>query len=135
MSKGRILIVDDALFMRNLIGDVVSKAGFEVCGEGSNAVEGVELYKKLKPDLLTLDIVMPKMEEVDGITAVKQIVSLDPSARIIVVSALAEKKLIRQALAYGAKEFIIKPFTSDKLLMVVKKVLSEEFIPDGGNAV
>lgn len=135
MKKKRILVVDDALFMRNLIGDIVSKAGFEICGEAGNAVEGVEQYKKLKPDLVTLDIVMPKMEEVDGLTAVKQIVSFDPSARIVVISALAEKKLIREALAFGAKEFIIKPFTSEKLLTVINKVLTEENIPGGGHSI
>lgn len=123
-QKKRILVVDDALFMRNLIRDTLEKAGFEVCGEASNAVEGVELYKKLNPDMVTLDIVMPRMEETDGISAVRDIVQFDANAKIIVISALAERKLVQQALLYGAKDFIAKPFTAEKLLSVVKKILS-----------
>lgn len=121
--KKRVLVVDDALFMRSLIKDILVKADFEICGEAGNAVEGVEMYKQLRPDLITLDIVMPKMEEVDGITAVKQIIYVDPKANIIVVSALAEKRLIQEALSYGAKEYIVKPFTASKLVGVVNKVL------------
>jgi two-component system, chemotaxis family, chemotaxis protein CheY len=124
--KKRILVIDDAIFMRSLIKDILTKADFEICGEAENAVEGVELYKQLRPDLVTLDIVMPKMEEVDGITAVKQIIYIDPRANIIVVSALAEKRLIQEAMSYGAKEYIVKPFTASKLVGVVNKVLSIE---------
>lgn len=126
MNKKRILIVDDALFMRTLIKDILTKAGFEVCAEASNAMEGIEKYKELKPDLVTLDIVMPLIEEIDGVTAVKEIISFEPQAKIIVVSALGEKHLIEQSLAYGAKDFIIKPFTAPKLLDVVKRILDEE---------
>ena len=117
--------------MRNFIGDILTKVGFSICGEAENAVDGVEQYKQLKPDLVTLDIVMPRMEEVDGLSAVKQIVSFDPSAKVVIVSALAEKKLIQQALAFGAREFIIKPFTEEKLVAVVERVLSEECFPSG----
>ena len=123
--KNRILIVDDADFMRGLIKDIIVKAGYEVCGEASNALEGVEKYKKLKPDLVTLDIVMPRMEEIDGITAVKEIMYFDPRAKVIIISALAEKRLIQEALSYGAREFVVKPFTSEKLLGVISKILSE----------
>lgn len=124
MAK-KVLVVDDALFMRNLIKGILVKAGFEVCGEGANALEGVELYKKLKPDLVTLDIVMPKMEELDGISAVKHIMAFDAKANIIVVSALAERRLVEEALSYGAKDFVVKPFTSEKLTDVVNRVLGE----------
>ena len=124
-DKKRILIVDDALFMRNLLRDSLVRSGFEICGEASNALEGVEKFKELKPDLVTLDIVMPKMEEIDGISAVKEIINLDPGAKVIVISALAERKLVQQALIYGAKDFIAKPFTCEKLLGVVRKVLGE----------
>lgn len=126
MAEKRILIVDDAMFMRNLIKDILSNAGFNVCGEAANAVEGVERYKQLKPDLVTLDIVMPRMEEIDGITAVKQIITVDPGARIIVISALAERRLVEEALGYGARDFIVKPFTAEKLLTVIKRILVEE---------
>lgn len=121
--KKRILIVDDAMFMRNLIGDILKKNDFEICGEASDAIEGVEKYKELKPDLITLDIVMPKMEEVDGVTAVKQVISIDPQAKILVISSLAEKALVQQALAFGAKDFVPKPFNPDKLVEAVKKIL------------
>lgn len=124
MIKKRILIIDDALFMRNLIKDVLTEAGFEVCGETANALEGVEKYKELKPDLVTLDIVMPKMEEIDGVMAVREIISFDPEANIVIVSALGEKKLIQQALEYGAKDFVVKPFTAQRLSRVVKNILS-----------
>ena len=97
MGAKRILIVDDALFMRNLIKDIVTKNGFEVCGESANALDGVRQFNDLKPDLVTLDIVMPKMEEMDGITAIKQMISSDPGANIIVVSALAERRLVEEA--------------------------------------
>jgi two-component system chemotaxis response regulator CheY len=134
MIEKRILIIDDAMFMRNLIKDILTKAGFEVCGEAGNAVEGVEKYKELKPDLVTLDIVMPRMEEIDGITAVKQIIAIDPTAKIIVVSVLAERKLVEEALSYGAKDFIVKPFTAEKLLMVIRRVLGEGAAQSGGDS-
>jgi len=121
----KILVVDDALFMRNLIKGILTKNGYEVCGEGANAIEAVELYKKLKPDMMTLDIVMPKMEEMDGITAVKQIMTMDSRANIVVVSALAERRLVEEALSFGAKDFVVKPFTAEKLLEVVRRVLGE----------
>ena len=124
MAK-KILIVDDALFMRNLIKGILTKNGYEVCGEGANAIEAVEFYKKLKPDLMTLDIVMPKMEEMDGITAVKQIITMDARANIVVVSALAERRLVEEALSFGAKDFVVKPFTAEKLLEVIRRVLGE----------
>ena len=126
MNKKRVLIVDDALFMRNLIKDIVIKAGFEICGVADNALVGVQMYKELKPDLVTFDIVMPMMEEMDGITAVKNIMSFAPQAKIIVVSALGDRRLIQEALVYGAKDFVVKPFTVEKLLGIIKKVLSEE---------
>ena len=124
MAK-KILVVDDALFMRNLIKGILTKNGYEICGEGANAIEAVELYKKLKPDMMTLDIVMPKMEEMDGITAVKQIMTMDGRANIVVVSALAERRLVEEALTFGAKDFVVKPFTAEKLLEVVRRVLGE----------
>lgn len=123
--KKRILIVEDVLFTRNLIKDILTKNGFEVCGEASNAIEGVRKYKELRPDLVTLDIVMPRMEEIDGIDAVKEIVSFDSLAKVVIVSALAERPLIQEALSYGAKEFVTKPFTAKRLVEVIEKVLSK----------
>ena len=106
MSK-RILIVDDAIFMRSLIRDVLSDNGYEVCAEAENAVEGVARYKELKPDLVTFDIVMPRMEELDGLSAVKEILVFDPQARIVVISALLGSKLIQQALSFGEVNILI----------------------------
>jgi len=126
MVKKRILIVDDSLFMRNLIKSVLEEAGFEVCGEASNALEGVKLYKELRPDLVTLDIIMPKIEELDGITAIKEILFFDPRAKIIIISALGEHRLVQEALRYGAKDYVVKPFTKIELLKVIRKVLGEE---------
>ncbi len=125
MVKKRILIIDDSLFMRNLIKSILEEAGFEICGEASNALEGVKLYKELRPDLVTLDVIMPKMEELDGITAIKEILFFDPQAKIVVVSALGERKLFQEALSYGAKDYIVKPFTKIELLKVIRKVLGE----------
>lgn len=124
--KKRILIVDDALFMRNLIKSILEEAGFEVCGEASNALEGLRLYRELRPDLVTWDIIMPKMEELDGITAIKEILSFDSQAKIIVVSALGERRLVQEALRCGAKDYIVKPFTKMELLKAIEKVLGEE---------
>ncbi len=126
MAKKRILIVDDALFMRNLIKSILEEAGFEVCGEASNALEGVKLYKELRPDLVTLDVIMPKIEELDGITAIKEILFFDPQAKIVIISALGEHRLVQEALRYGAKDYIVKPFTKAGLLNVIRKVLGEE---------
>lgn len=128
MIKKRALIVDDALFMRNLIRDILVRTGFEVCGEASNALEGVQKYKELRPDFVTLDIVMPMMEEMDGVSAVKEIISLDPQAKIVVISALGDRRLVQEALAYGAKDFVVKPFTAEKLTEVVKRI-----VPEGGS--
>ncbi|MCK4810282.1 MAG: response regulator [Candidatus Omnitrophica bacterium] len=126
MEKKRILIVDDALFMRNLIKGVVTEAGFEICGEADNALAGVQKYKDLKPDLMTLDIVMPMMEEMDGIMAVKNIISFDSQAKIIVVSSLGDRRLIQEALLYGAKDYVVKPFTVERLLEIIRRIFSEE---------
>jgi len=125
MIAKRVLVVDDAVFMRNLIKDTLIKAGFDVCGEAGNAVEGLEKYKQLRPDIVTLDIVMPKMEEIDGITAVKEILGFDPAAKVVVVSALAEKRLIREALTNGAKDFVVKPFTAERIIGVINRILTE----------
>lgn len=124
MEKKRVLVIDDALFMRSLIKDVLmSKCGLDVCGEADNAPLGVEKYKSLKPDLVTLDIIMPKMEEIDGVIAVREIIAADPQAKIIVISALSDNRMVQQALVYGAKEFVIKPFSANKLVEAIQRVL------------
>jgi len=117
----KVLIVDDAAFMRMMIKNILTKNGFEVVGEASNGVEAVELYKKLKPDLVTMDITMPEM---DGIEALKKIKEIDPNAKVIMVSAMGQQQLVIEAIQAGAKDFIVKPFQPDRLLEAVNKVLS-----------
>ncbi len=117
----KVLIVDDAAFMRMMIKNILSKNGFEVVGEASNGAEAVELYKKLKPDLVTMDITMPEM---DGIEALKKIKEIDPNAKVIMVSAMGQQQLVIEAIQAGAKDFIVKPFQPDRLLEAVNKALS-----------
>lgn len=115
-----VLIVDDALFMRMMIRDILSKDGFEVIGEAENGVEAVERYKEMRPDLVTMDIVMPEM---DGIEAVRQIMKIDPNAKILMCSAMGQQPLVVEALEAGAKDFIIKPFQPSKVIEAVEKAL------------
>ncbi|ASW43134.1 response regulator [Clostridium isatidis] len=116
----RVLIVDDASFMRMMIKDILQKNGFEVVAEGSNGVEAVELYKKERPDIVTMDITMPDM---DGIEAVKQIRAFDPNAKIIMCSAMGQQSMVMDAIKSGAKDFIVKPFQADRVLEAIRKVV------------
>jgi two-component system chemotaxis response regulator CheY len=116
----RVLIVDDALFMRSMIRDIFSREGFEVVGEAENGAEAVRLQRELKPDLITMDIVMPVM---DGITALREIVGVDPGASVIMVSALGQESLIAEAIEAGARDFIVKPFQASRVLKVVQSAL------------
>lgn len=118
-----VLIVDDALFMRMMIKDILSKDGFEIVGEAENGVEAVKKYAELKPDLVTMDIVMPEM---DGIEAVRNIVKIDPEARVLMCSAMGQQPLVVEALEAGAKDFIIKPFQPAKVVEAVRKALQGE---------
>ncbi len=115
-----VLIVDDALFMRMMIKDILSKDGFEIAGEAENGVEAVKKYAELRPDLVTMDIVMPEM---DGIEAVRNIIKIDPSARVLMCSAMGQQPLVVEALEAGAKDFIIKPFQPAKVVEAVRKAL------------
>jgi len=115
-----ILIVDDAAFMRMMIKDILSKNGFTVVGEAENGLKAVEKYKELSPDLVIMDITMPEM---DGIQAVKQIKSVDPSAKIIMCSAMGQQAMVIEAIQAGAKDFIVKPFQAERVVEAVKKVV------------
>jgi two-component system chemotaxis response regulator CheY len=116
----RILIVDDAAFMRMMIKDILTKNGYEVVGEAENGQVGVNLYKELKPDLVTMDITMPEM---DGISAVKAIKQLDPGAKIIMCSAMGQQMMVMEAIQAGARDFIVKPFQQERVIQAVKKAL------------
>ncbi len=117
----RVLVVDDAAFMRMLIKKILTQAGHQVVGEASNGKEAVEKYKELKPDLVTMDIVMPEM---DGITAVKEIMKIDPNAKIIMITAVGQEAKVMEALKSGAKGYIVKPFQAPKVIEEVNRVLS-----------
>ncbi|MBZ9636038.1 response regulator [Clostridium sp. FP1] len=116
----RVLIVDDAAFMRMMVKDILEKNGFEVVGEASNGLKAVELYKAEKPDVVTMDITMPDM---DGIEAVKEIKIFDPAAKIIMCSAMGQQSMVMDAIRAGAKDFIVKPFQADRVIEAIKKVL------------
>ncbi|MDH4620206.1 response regulator [Brevibacillus sp. AY1] len=116
----RIMIVDDAAFMRTMLKDSITKAGYEVVGEGKDGEEAVKLYKQLRPDLVTMDITMPGM---DGIAAVKEIRAFDPKAKVIMCSAMGQQAMVVEALKAGAKDFLVKPFIYDRVKDSIEKVL------------
>jgi two-component system, chemotaxis family, chemotaxis protein CheY len=114
----RVLVVDDAAFMRKMVSDALAKGGHEVIGEACNGQEAVDRYQELTPDVTTLDITMP---EKDGLTALKEIISLDPSAKIVMCSALGQESKVLEAVKAGAKDFVVKPFQADRVNEAVAK--------------
>jgi two-component system chemotaxis response regulator CheY len=117
----RVLIVDDAAFMRKMLGDVLAKGGHEVIGEGANGTEAVARYQALRPDIMTLDITMP---EKDGLAALREILTLEPSAKIVMCSALGQESKVLEAIKSGAKDFVVKPFQPDRVLDAIGKALA-----------
>ncbi|WP_144510042.1 response regulator [Bacillus sp. FJAT-22090] len=117
-----VLVVDDAIFMRTTIKRMLEEHQFEVIGEASNGLEAIDMYKKLLPDVVTMDITMPGMT---GIDAVKAIMAEYPHAKIVMVTALGQQKLIVDALESGAKDFITKPFNPDQIVQVLHNVTAE----------
>jgi two-component system chemotaxis response regulator CheY len=116
----RILVVDDAAFMRMMIRDILTKNGYEVCGEANDGAQAIEKFKEVKPDLITMDITMPEM---DGITALKEIKKLDPNAKVVMCSAMGQQAMVIDAIQAGAKDFIVKPFQPDRVIEAIKKTL------------
>ncbi|WNF35450.1 response regulator [Bacillaceae bacterium IKA-2] len=116
----RILIVDDAAFMRMMIKDILSKNGFEIAGEANDGAQAIEKYKEVSPDLVTMDITMPEM---DGITALKEIKKFDPNAKVIMCSAMGQQAMVIDAIQAGAKDFIVKPFQADRVIEAIKKTI------------
>lgn len=116
----RVLIVDDASFMRMAIKTILQKSGFEVIGEAENGVVGIEKYQELQPDVVTMDITMPEMT---GIDALKEIKKFDPEAKVVMVSAMGQEVMVREAIVNGAKSFIVKPFKEDHVLQTLNKIL------------
>ncbi len=120
MSDKSILLVDDAAVMRMMLKKVLVENGYNVVGEADNGVKAVEKYKELKPSLVILDITMPEM---NGIEAAKAIKSFDSSALIIMCSAMGQQSMVIESIQAGARDFIVKPFQSDRVLEAVKKVI------------
>lgn len=115
----KALIVDDAAFMRITIKNALVKNGYEVVGEAENGIVAVEKYKELRPDVVTMDITMPEM---NGLDALKAIVALDSKAQIVMISAMGQESMVREAILSGAKGFIVKPFKEDSLLSALRKI-------------
>ena len=115
-----VLICDDAIFMRTVLGDILREAGFDVVGEAETGTEAVAKYRELQPDLVTMDIVMPDM---GGIDAVREIIKEHPKARIVMCSAMGQQALVVEAIQAGARDFIVKPFQPARVLEAVQRVL------------
>jgi len=118
---GKILIVDDTLFMRTLLKNILFSGGHTIIGEAGDGAEAIEKYKELKPDLVTMDVVMPKM---NGIEALKGIKALDPAARVVMCTAVGQEQMVKLAIKTGAKGYIVKPFQAPKVIEEVKNVLA-----------
>ena len=117
----RVLVVDDAAFMRKMVSDALTKGGHEVVGEAGNGIEALSQFQALKPDLMTLDITMP---EKDGLAALADIMAADPSAKVVMCSALGQESKVLEAIKLGAKDFVVKPFQPDRVIDAVGKALA-----------
>ena len=117
----RVLVVDDAAFMRKMLTDVLTRGGHEVAGEAADGVAAVAAYQDVKPDMVTLDITMP---EKDGLAALKEIMALDPGARVVMCSALGQEARVLESVKLGARDFVVKPFQPEQVLRAVDKALA-----------
>lgn len=117
----RILIVDDAKFMRLTLTNILLKANHEVVGEGENGLDAIRLYRELQPDLVTLDITMPEMS---GLDAVKEIKKEFPQAKVVMCSAMGQQRMVVESIEAGAKDFIVKPFDEGRVLEAINRVLN-----------
>jgi two-component system, chemotaxis family, chemotaxis protein CheY len=117
----RVLVVDDAAFMRKMVTDALTGGGHEVIGEAGNGAEAVARFQELRPEVTTLDITMP---EKDGLEALREIISLDPTARVVMCSALGQESKVLESVKLGAKDFVVKPFQPDRVIAAVEKALA-----------
>ncbi len=117
----RIMVVDDAAFMRNNLKHILSEAGHDVAGEAVDGADAVTKYEEVRPDLVTMDITMPNM---DGIEALKQIRALDPASVIVMCSAMGQEALVVEAITSGARDFVVKPFQGPRVLDAIDKALA-----------
>ena len=120
-SQKRLLVVDDALIMRAMIKDLANQAGWEIAGEATNGREGIERYRELRPDLVTLDIVMP---ELDGVEALRALREEFPEAAVVMVTAIDQKEKLSECIRLGARDFIVKPFDRDHLRSLFERYLA-----------
>lgn len=118
MSK-RLLVTDDAIIIREIIKDTATRAGWQIVGEACNGQQAADRYRELKPDAMTLDLVMP---EFDGLHALREILGADPLAKIVVVSALDQKTILKEAFKLGAADFVVKPFDQTQLMTTLNRV-------------
>lgn len=116
----RVLVVDDAAFMRMTIKKMIEPEGYNVAGEAGNGVEAVQKYMEIQPDIVLLDITMPEM---NGVDALKRIKEFDPKAKVVICSAMGQQAMVAQAVQSGAKDFIVKPFEKDRLVAALKRAL------------
>jgi two-component system, chemotaxis family, chemotaxis protein CheY len=122
---GTVLVVDDATFMRAVLKKIILQSGHEVIGEASNGDEAINQFQNTKPDLVLMDIVMPPTPRAkDGIEALKQIMTADSNAKVVMCSSMGQQSLITEALKSGAKDFVIKPFQPQKVMEVLAKYFS-----------
>ncbi len=117
----RVLVVDDAAFMRKVLGDALASGGHEVVGEAANGNQAVDSFQKLRPELTTLDITMP---EKDGLEALAEIMAIDPAARVVMCSALGQESKVLESIKLGAKDFVVKPFQAARVLDAIGKALA-----------
>ncbi|MBM7095510.1 response regulator [Bacillus sp. H-16] len=118
---GRLLITDDAAFMRMTLKKIVTDAGYEVVGEAANGKEAVKLYDETKPDVVTMDITMPEM---NGIEALKEIKTKNPGAKVLMCSAMGQQAMVMDAIKHGAIDFIVKPFDEVRIREAITKALA-----------
>ena len=116
-----VLVCDDALFMRAMVGDILQQAGYEVVGEAATGTEAVARYQELRPDLVTMDIVMPDMGGVDAVRAIR---AYDPAARVVMCSAMGQQALVVDAIQAGARDFVVKPFQPGRVVEAVERALA-----------
>ena len=116
----RVLVVDDAAFMRKMVSDALASGGHEIVGEAGDGAEAVARYQELRPEVTTLDITMPQK---DGLEALREIIALDPGARVVMCSALGQESKVLESIKLGAKDFVVKPFQADRVLEAVGKAL------------
>jgi len=119
MAKKRVMIVDDALFMRNMLRGILEEDGYEVVAEAADGGEAVITYRDVRPDIVTLDIIMPVK---NGIEALREIMAMDPNARVVICSAVGQESLVQKAQDVGARDFILKPFNPDRVKEIIRRI-------------